>query len=199
METGMYRTAAGETFRVQISKQGHPYAMRQTAEGGWEYAPGAIKALRPSMRVQAPAPAAATQNANEAAEPEALKPGMYCLGEEIYKVQVSKTSGNPYAKRLERIGGDRLSETDQVVNWDFVYAPGAVRALTPAMRMTLAEAQAFGIRFGICCVCGAFLSDAKSVANGIGPVCARRNTWREAAPAATARPDHDAACERGVA
>jgi hypothetical protein len=94
---------------------------------------------------------------------------------EIFKVQISKTSGQPYAKKLQPIGGARLVDaTGEAVNFEFVYTPGAIRSLTPEMAMTLEAAQAFGLRFGVCCVCGAFLKDAKSVANGIGPVCAKR-------------------------
>ena len=80
----------------------------------------------------------------------------------IYKVQRSRETGNLYAKRLN------------VAGRGFTYAQGAIYALTPADRLTLAEAKAFGFEFGICCVCGAELSDPKSVAQGIGPVCAKR-------------------------
>lgn len=104
------------------------------------------------------------------------EPGMYRDAEGcIYKVQRSK--GDPsrlYAKKLTPIGGTRLTETDARVQWEFHYAPGAVRSLTPAMKLTLEQAKEFGIRYGVCCVCGAFLRDATSVAEGIGPVCAGR-------------------------
>lgn len=93
---------------------------------------------------------------------------------DIFKVQASKQTGNLYAKRLVAINGQRLSEEWSVVQWEFQYDAGAVRSLTPAMRLTLDEAKAFGIQFGVCCVCGATLKDATSVANGIGPVCATR-------------------------
>jgi hypothetical protein len=99
--------------------------------------------------------------------------GMYRQGEDIFKVQRSQT-GNLYAKQLVQIGGERLTEVDEIVNFEFQYAPGAVRALRTGNRMTLDEAKAFGIRYGVCCVCGARLSDATSVANGIGPVCGKR-------------------------
>lgn len=101
--------------------------------------------------------------------------GMYRTADgSIYKVQKSKEAGHLYAKKLTPIGGQRLSEEDKVVRWEFAYERGALRALTPAMRMTLDDAKTFGIQFGVCCVCGAFLKDAKSVASGIGPVCAKR-------------------------
>ena len=80
----------------------------------------------------------------------------------IYRVQASRESGNLYAKRLN-------AETAK-----FEYEAGALRNIKPADKMTLAEAKAFGIETGICCVCGRFLTDPISVAEGIGPVCAGR-------------------------
>jgi hypothetical protein len=103
------------------------------------------------------------------------EPGMYKADDgSIYKVQESKTSGNLYAKVLRVIGGERLVETGDKMHADFEYAPGAVRSLRADQRMTLDEAKAFGIQYGFCIVCGAFLKDATSVAAGIGPVCAGR-------------------------
>lgn len=104
-----------------------------------------------------------------------LEPGMYLLPDgRVFKVQKAKDSDRIYAKRLQPIGGRRLTETDDVVRFEFVYERGAIAQLQPEHRMSLAEAKAFGIRYGVCCWCGARLSDAKSVANGIGPICATR-------------------------
>lgn len=106
-----------------------------------------------------------------------LKAGMYQTpAGDIFKVQVSKQSGRPYAKHLRLIGGERMVDaTEERVNFEFVYAPGAILAIKPEMTMTLEAAKAFGLRYGVCCVCGAFLKDARSVAAGIGPVCAKRS------------------------
>ena len=87
--------------------------------------------------------------------------GMYRRGDEIFRIQCSKESGNLYAKKLD------------VVEMKFIYAPGAVKFLSSTHKMTLDEAKAFGVETGFCCVCARFLTDAKSVANGIGPVCAK--------------------------
>lgn len=101
--------------------------------------------------------------------------GMYTSGDDIFKVQKSRTSGHLYAKRLVVIGGKRLVDADEsVVNFEFEYAPGAVRDLRDSDRMTREQAAAFGLRFGICCVCGKTLTDAESVKNGIGPVCIKQ-------------------------
>lgn len=112
----------------------------------------------------------------------AVEPGMYRLPSgDIFKVQVSRQSGYPYAKHLRPIGGARLLEASgERVHFEFVYAPGAIHAIHPEHALTLAEAVEFGIRYGVCCVCGAFLKDAASVERGIGPVC--RKSLRGAAP-----------------
>lgn len=104
-----------------------------------------------------------------------VEPGMYQLPSgDIFKVQKSR-QGHPYAKQLRPIGGQRLLEVSgERVHFEFVYAPGAVQAIQPEHAMSLEAAIAFGIKYGVCCVCGAFLKDAESVEQGIGPVCRKR-------------------------
>lgn len=103
------------------------------------------------------------------------RPGMYRTpAGDIFKVQISKTSGKPYAKHLRPIGGERVTETGARVNFEFVYAPGAILSISEGMELSLESAKAFGLQYGVCCVCGAFLKDAKSVTAGIGPVCQKR-------------------------
>ena len=96
-----------------------------------------------------------------------LEVGMYRKGGEIYRIHRSRESGRLYAKRLVL---DLLAKREA----SFVYDRGAIMLLTAEDRMSLSEAKAFGVETGICCVCGAFLTDPKSVAEGIGPVCAKR-------------------------
>lgn len=97
-----------------------------------------------------------------AGRPAVSEAGMYQSADgAIYRVQAARTTGNLYAKRLNLAGG-------------FDYEQGAIRKLSAADKMSLAQAKAFGVESGICCVCGAFLTDPKSVAEGIGPVCAGR-------------------------
>lgn len=109
------------------------------------------------------------------------EPGMYRDAEgTMYKVQKTREGDRYYAKRLVKINGRRVNEQGDEIAYDFVYAPGALRTLTPAMKMTLEQAREFGIKYGVCCVCGAFLKDAKSVRDGIGPWCRKRTAWRAA-------------------
>jgi Family of unknown function (DUF6011) len=96
----------------------------------------------------------------------ALSCGMYRTPDgQIFRVHESKESGRLYAKVLV------LSFDDDKPHFD--YAKGAIYHLLPEHRMTLDEAKAWGCETGICCVCGAFLTDPKSVTEGIGPVCAK--------------------------
>lgn len=106
--------------------------------------------------------------APKAAAPKVeLDEGVYRKDGVIFRVHRSRESGNLYAKRLEL---DLLSNDKP----RFVYAKGAITALAPTHKMSREDAKAFGVETGICCVCGAFLTDDKSVAEGIGPVCAKR-------------------------
>lgn len=90
-----------------------------------------------------------------------VEEGMYRRNDEIFRVQRSLETGNFYAKKLD------------VVEMKFIYAQGAIKFLNASHKMSLDEAKAFGVETGFCCVCAKFLTDAKSVANGIGPVCAK--------------------------
>jgi len=82
----------------------------------------------------------------------------------IYRVQVAKLgSGHLYAKRLV------VDEEDRTAS--FEYIKGGLRRIKPEWRMTVEQAAAFGKLYGICCVCGKDLTDEKSIAAGIGPVC----------------------------
>jgi hypothetical protein len=92
------------------------------------------------------------------------EPGAYRKDGVIYRVKKSRMSGSLYATRLDQTA----------TGWSFVYEPGLIRRISPSDRMTLTEAMAFGVATGCCCICGALLTDPKSITRGIGPVCAKR-------------------------
>ena len=98
--------------------------------------------------------------------------GMYRTPEGvIYKVQVAHHgSGNLYVKRMFVIEGWEF-ETHGKRKATFEFERGAIRKLTSDMKMTLEQAKEFGALYGMCCVCGAILTDETSIANGIGPIC----------------------------
>ena len=92
-----------------------------------------------------------------------LEPAIYLVDGAVYKVQRAvHGSGRLYAKRLN-------PETAQ-----FVYEAGAIHKIRPEHRMTLEQAKEFGAIYGICCSCGATLTDEKSIEAGIGPWCAKK-------------------------
>lgn len=90
--------------------------------------------------------------------------GIYRTNGQVYKVQPSRTSGYLYAMKLTQVGD----------GWKFVYESGAIKNISAANKMTLEEAKQFGKQFGVCCQCGALLTDPVSVARGIGPICAEK-------------------------
>jgi len=100
--------------------------------------------------------------------PAAVEPGMYQSPDgTVFKVQLAvHGSGRPYAKRLV------LDEASQTA--EFVYEPGGLHSIKAEWRMSLDQASAFGKLYGICCVCGRVLTDERSIAARIGPVCATK-------------------------
>lgn len=96
---------------------------------------------------------------------QGVSEGFYVHDDRVYRVQKSKSTGNLYAKVLTPTVFGKAS-------WE--YAPGAIKALTGAERLSLETAVRFGHHYGVCMVCGRTLSDPKSVEAGIGPICASR-------------------------
>lgn len=102
----------------------------------------------------------------------AVAPGMYMVGENIYKVQKAKTSDNLYAKKLVVTWPEECDgEHSKII---FVYAPGIVATLNPGDRMTLDAAVNFGVLYGTCCNCGKLLTNPESIEAGLGPICAAK-------------------------
>jgi hypothetical protein len=92
--------------------------------------------------------------------------GMYETPEGIYRVKQSRETGNLYAMRFIPTASTKSER--------FEYERGSIQRLSASDRMTVERATALGVEMSMCCVCGADLTDAKSVARGIGPVCAKR-------------------------
>ena len=90
----------------------------------------------------------------------AVSEGYFYVEGLIYKVQAAKASGNLYAKVFSESG--------------YEYAPGAMRLMASAQRLTLEQAAEAGVKTGRCVVCARLLTDPESVAAGIGPICAGR-------------------------
>ena len=111
------------------------------------------------MRTPFDAPVSQTPAVRPADVP--LTEGMYDVGGDVYRVQRS-SGGHLYAKYLN-------PETKK-----FEYAPGEVKRIDIRDRMTLEQGKEYSAKLGVCCVCAATLSAKKSVAAGIGPICATK-------------------------
>lgn len=90
-----------------------------------------------------------------------LAEGMYRVGETIYKVYRTRETNRLVTKTLTEEG--------------FEYSGmKPLATIKPEHRMTLDEAKEYGKVTGTCCVCAAKLTNEKSIAAGIGPVCGGR-------------------------
>lgn len=93
--------------------------------------------------------------------------GMYRNAEGVvFRAKASKSSGNIYAMRFVP-EGETKSER-------FIFERGAIYRLTASMRMTVAECAELGQHYSMCVICGADLTDPKSVARGMGSTCASK-------------------------
>lgn len=90
---------------------------------------------------------------------------VYNFDGDIYRIKQGQ-SGHVYAMKLV------LDLFSQKGSWTF--AKGALKFLAKAQPLTLEEAKAYGATTGFCCVCGRLLTNEKSVADGIGPICASK-------------------------
>lgn len=89
--------------------------------------------------------------------------GVYLFNGEIYRVVKAQESGKCYAKHIEfRVKGKRPVQT---------YAPGVYSRLRAEHAMTIDQINELAQSTGWCGICGRFLTNPKSVARGIGPVC----------------------------
>jgi hypothetical protein len=103
------------------------------------------------------------------AKPGPATVGMYRKLGQIYKVDFWGATGRLYAKRL-----DKDVDSEGKTTFRYVTAAGMATRLTQADRMDPDEAKAFGHLTGVCIRCATVLWDPKSVAAGIGPVCATK-------------------------
>jgi hypothetical protein len=91
-------------------------------------------------------------------------------GETVFRAKKSRSTGNVYAERLTMMGHGQGS---------FCYDRGHANILRSGLadgtvvQLTVEEAARLGHHYGICVICSATLTDPRSVAAGIGPVCAR--------------------------
>jgi len=103
-----------------------------------------------------------------------LEAGMYKVGQDIFRVKISKSSGRPYAEILRHDAITNGNYADAAVWFEFERGMIMKYGITPDHRMTLDQCAEFGLLFGTCCVCARELTNPKSIAKGIGPVCEKK-------------------------
>jgi len=98
--------------------------------------------------------------------------GVYKRGDDIYRVIKGRQSANTYAQKL---GVDY----NGAPTW--IYEGGMVFELKVEELISPEVAAQMGRSVGYCVICGRFLTDAESVAKGIGPVCEKNtmNTYNQ--------------------
>jgi Family of unknown function (DUF6011) len=101
----------------------------------------------------------------------AVTMGVFKKDSKVYVVKPNRDKTRVYAKEIVESPA-RMTESGLQVDFEAVYRPGIVFALTEADRMDLADASDFLTKYARCIVCGRHLKAAKSVARAIGPVCA---------------------------
>lgn len=98
--------------------------------------------------------------------------GVYsCSDGNVYVVRTSKTTGRPYAMLWDTSSNKYIFDRSY---YRIVRNNGVPLALD--------KAAAMGVSSGYCIVCGAALSDEKSLKAGIGPVCAKSQAALVGAP-----------------
>lgn len=91
--------------------------------------------------------------------------GIHNVNGQIIKIQRSQESGYLYAKvLLQELSG----------KWSFTHLQGGLKLVSEATKITLEDAKKYGQLYGTCCMCGRTLTDERSIAAGIGPVCAEK-------------------------
>jgi hypothetical protein len=134
----------------------------------------------------ATATAVLVQETKKVLKGQDLELGMYQVDGQIYKIKWNKYNTYKYAEKLvitqKNVWEDETNSWKLVPKGAFKYAPSMMNTLTSENKMTEEMAKAFhdatkekyGVDYGFCCVCGKLLIVKKSIAAGIGPVCATK-------------------------
>jgi hypothetical protein len=104
-----------------------------------------------------------TVDKSEPADP-VTEVGMYRNADGIFRVKQSRESKNLYAMRFVPTGTTKSER--------FVYERGGIYRLSASDRMTVEQCAELGVAYSMCIICGADLTDPKSIARGMGSTCA---------------------------
>lgn len=93
------------------------------------------------------------------------EPGVYLMDDTVYRVRISRSSGQWYAEACIKPDADSGRKS---LDWKYF---GKRVNLRDAVVMEDADAGKF---LGYCIRCGAELTDPDSIARGMGPICANK-------------------------
>jgi len=96
-------------------------------------------------------------------ETDDIPEGLHYIGQSVYRIRKSKSSGRLYAELLDAHARE----------FQYVGRKPLTNASAETL-MTLEQAKVFGKAFGFCVRCCALLEDPASVELGVGPVCAKK-------------------------
>jgi hypothetical protein len=94
--------------------------------------------------------------------------GAYLLDGTIYSIRKGTQSKKWQVWSYDKQFGKYLREPNKVKE------DSILERVQPTDRLTLENAIKYSVQTGICCHCGRTLTVLKSVAGGIGPICAKR-------------------------
>jgi len=126
-----------------------------------------VREVRECSGGQAPRVDSPSDTANRVAA--RLRQALVCEAQRLADQGVYRFQGEIYRVRVLR-NGNRVAEW--LCGGVYLYAKGMVYRLRPEHRLTLEQAIEWGHQHTACIRCGTELTDPKSIARGIGPVCA---------------------------
>ena len=94
--------------------------------------------------------------------------GAYLLNGTVYSIRKGNQSKKWQVWTYDKNFGKYLREPIQTKE------DSILQQLVPTDRLTLETAIKYSVQTGVCCHCGRTLTVLKSVAGGIGPICAKR-------------------------
>jgi hypothetical protein len=139
---------------------------REFANGMWTWTVELIKQNR-AAKAQTDPFTVVGETVVEVVEAEPFKfedAQLHEVGGNIFKINISKSSGHPYAMSLDSMPQEKAKPT-----WS--YAPGAINELGAGTLMSTERRAEIGRIMVHCLDCGARLTHPISVKRGIGPVC----------------------------
>ena len=92
--------------------------------------------------------------------------GAYLLNETVYSIREGRQSG--------KLQVWSYNDFDEKYIRDFTHEKEVLSKVELTDRLTLENAIKYSAQTGICCHCGRTLTVLRSVAGGIGPICAKR-------------------------